>query len=105
MSDPLMIALIGAIGVVIGALITAIPAYLTQRRAQLLRECRLAVRDLKRFRDLEPMWAEELSSLKPGSNPLTETKRLHNRLEEKTGEGFGLYHQPAKIRKLLDQLE
>ena len=50
----------GPIATVVAAAIAAIVVVLTQRKKNLIKECRLAVADLKRFRQLEEIWAEEL---------------------------------------------
>jgi len=62
-------------------------------------ECRSAIEDLKRFRQLEDKWADELSSLK-GSSPKAERMRVRGLLTDKIGQ----YGEPARIDKLLRSL-
>ena len=88
----------------LGASITAIASYAAQRQSQLIRDCRLAVKDLRRFRDLEELWAEELSGFKHSTTPEAERRRLRDLLNVK-GDGIGDYGEPKKIQKLLDRLE
>jgi len=57
--------------------------YVAGRQTQLILDCRRAVKDLKRFRDLEEIWAEELSALK---HTTAETERLRmRRLQKERG--------------------
>jgi hypothetical protein len=93
-------ALWGAIGAVVGASIVGITTYVSQRQTQLMADCRSAIKDLKRFRQLEDKWAEEISTLKPGSLPEAERKRVRGLLNDKIGQ-FG---EPARIEKLLNRL-
>jgi len=92
-------ALWGAIGTVIGASITAVATYVSQRDLKLKARCRSAIEDLKRFRQLEDKWADELSRLK-GSSPEGERRRVRRLLRDKIGQ----YGQPAEIDKLLRSL-
>jgi hypothetical protein len=98
-------ALWGAVGAVVGASITVVGTYVAQRRSQLMADCRSAVKALKRFRRLDDIWAQELSSLKPGSTPERERRRVHTLLEKETGETIGQYGEPARIERLLDRLQ
>ena len=93
-------ALWGAIGTVTGASIVGITTYMSQRRQQLMADCRSAIQDLKRFRQLEDKWAEEFSMLKAGSSAEAERKRVRGLLDDKIGQ-FG---EPARIDKLLKRL-
>jgi hypothetical protein len=90
----------GAIATVLGAAIGAMALFLAQRHQERIRECRSAVRDLKRFRELEDIWAAEVMKLKPDSSAETERRRMRNMLIDKIGE-FG---EPRRIQKLIDRL-
>lgn len=95
-------AMVGLLGVVIGAIVSAGATYFALRQPILMKECRDAVRDLKRFRRLEDIWAAELAAaLGPDAKPESERLRMRRKLEEKIGD-FG---EPARIAKLLERLE
>jgi hypothetical protein len=90
----------GVIGTVVGASISAVATYVAQRQSQLMADCRSAIKDLKRFRQLEDIWAQELSSLKPNSSPEAERRRVRDLLGDKILQ----YGEPARINRLLDRL-
>lgn len=94
----------GVIGAVVGASISAVATYLaqrySQRQSELMTDCRSAIKDLKRFRELDDIWAEELSKLKPGTSPEGERRRVHGMLDDKILQ----YGERARINKLLDRL-
>jgi hypothetical protein len=52
-------AWLGAIAVVVGAIIGGVATSLSQREPQLMAECRSAIKDLKRFRQPEDKWSAE----------------------------------------------
>ena len=93
-------AMWGVIGTVGGALIGAVATYMAQRQPQLMADCRAAIKDLKRFRQLEDIWAQELSRLKLGSSPEAERRRVRDLLDDKILQ----YGEPARINKLLERL-
>ena len=92
----------GAVATVVGAAIGAIGFVVAQRQKRLIEDCRLAVRDLKRFRELEALWSEELSKLLK-SSPEAERKRM--RAMFPAGNRIGDYGEPQRIEKLLTRLK
>ena len=90
----------GAIATVVAAAMGAMALFLTQRHQEQIKECRSAVRDLQRFRELEDFWAAELQKFKPDSSAETERRRMRNLLTDKIGD-FG---EPRRIQKLIDRL-
>jgi hypothetical protein len=94
-------ALWGPIATVVAAAIGAVALVVTQRQKRLIEDCRLAIRDLKRFRDLEVLWSEELSNLLK-STPIAERKRMRGMLP--VGNKIGDYGEPQRIEKLLARL-
>ena len=92
------IATIGAAG------IAAIALYATHRRKELMKDCRLAVTDLQRFRELEELWAEELLKHSPGATS-AEAIRLRLRSMLPTDNAIGVYGEPKRIKKLLESLK
>src|SRR5450759_5692119 len=90
----------GPIATVVAAVITAIVIVVTRRQNELIKECRLAVADLKRFRQLETYWADELFKLKPDSSSANaERLRMRNMLSP--DDAIGVYGEPKRIEKLL----
>ena len=69
---------------VLAAAMGAMALFLTQRHQERIKECRSAIRDLKRFRELEDIWAAELLKFKLESSPETERRRMRNRLMTKS---------------------
>ena len=78
----------GAIATVFAAAMGAVALFLTQRHQERIKECRSAIRELRRFRELEDIWATELLKFKPDSSAETERRRMRNILTDKIGE-FG----------------
>jgi hypothetical protein len=67
-------------------------------------DCRLAIRDLKRFRQLEDIWAEELIKHRPdAASANAERIRLRGLLL--SGDAIGAYGEPKRIEKLLAHLK
>ena len=60
-------ALWGPIATVLAAAIGVGGLVVSQRQKILIKDCKLAIPDLKRFRDLEDLWAQELSALRKTS--------------------------------------
>ena len=92
------IATIGAAG------IAAIALYATHRQKELMKDCRLAVTDLQRFRELEELWAEELFKHSPGATS-AEAIRLRLRSMLPTDNAIGVYGEPKRIKRLLESLK
>ena len=91
----------GPIATVVAAAIAAIAVVLTQRKENLIKECRLAVEDLKRFRQLEEIWAKELVKYRPdSSSPNAERLRMRGKLSAPIGD----YGEPKRIERLLARL-
>ena len=93
----------GPIATVVAATIGAIAVYVTHRQKERLAECRLAVRDLQRFRELEELWAEELFKQSPSATS-AEAVRLRLRGLLPTDHAIGVYGEPKRIKKLLESL-
>ena len=91
----------GPIATIIAAGLGAAGLVIAQRQKTLIKDCRLAIRDLKRFRDLEQLWAEELSEHLQTS-PEAERKRMRGKLP--VGNRIGEYGEPSRIEKLLARL-
>ena len=66
-----------------------------------MKDCRLAVTDLQRFRELEELWAEELFKHSPGATS-TEAIRLRLRSMLPTDNAIGVYGEPKRIKRLLE---
>ena len=94
----------GPIAIVVAAAITAIALVVTQRQKTLIKECRPAVADLKRFRELETIWADELLKHKPDSSS-AKAERLRMRSLLSPHDAIGAYGQPKRIEQLLAQLK
>jgi hypothetical protein len=95
-------AMIGLLAAVVGAAIGAASTFFAQRQVFLMNDCRRAVRDLKRFRDLEDIWAEELAAQK-GGGVTPESERL--RMRKKLTEGIGQFGERRKIERLIERLD
>ncbi len=95
-------ALWGPIATVLAAAIGVGSLIVSQRRKMLIKDCKLAIRDLKRFRDLEDLWAEEVSVLRKTS-PEAERRRMRGKLPD--GNKIGEYREPIRIEKLLARLQ
>jgi len=93
-------AMWAALATVVGATIVGIATYMSRRQTQLLSDCRSAIRDLKRLRQLEDEWAKELARLNAGTSPEAERKRIRGMLKDRIGQ----YGEPARIDKLLERL-
>ena len=98
----------GAIATILGVIIAAAALIFTQRQNVVMQrqkilidDCRLAIRDLRRFRDLEALWSEELSRVL-NSTPEAERKRMRGKLPG--GNKIGDYGEPQRIDKLLARL-
>jgi len=79
-------ALWGPIAAVLAAAIGVAGLIFTQRQKDLIKDCKLAIRDLKRFRDLENLWAEEVSALRKTS-PEAERRRMRGKLPDSNKKG------------------
>ena len=91
----------------VGALASLWIARKDRKTKQLIAECRLAVRDLKRFRELEDRYASELAGLKR-----EKPEALRRRVRKYDGEELieerdriGTYGEPVRINKLLRLLD
>ena len=71
-------ALWGPIAAILVAAIGVAGLIFSQRQKMLIKDCKLAIRDLKRFRDLEDLWAEEISVLRKTS-PDAERRRMRGK--------------------------
>jgi hypothetical protein len=97
-------ALWGPVATIVAAAITAIALVVTQRKKNLIKDCRLAVADLRRFRQLETIWADELCKNKPDSSSAN-AERLRMRSMLPQDDAIGAYGEPKRIEKLLAQLK
>ena len=95
-------ALWGPIAAVLAAAIGVAGLIFTQRRNDLIKDCKLAIRDLKRFRDLEDIWAQEYSLLR-NTSPEAERRRMRGKLPD--GNKIGEYGERNRIEKLLARLQ
>jgi hypothetical protein len=97
---------IGAIGTILAAVVTAVAVVLVglkdKATRQLTADCRLAVRDLRRFRELEDLYAAELARLKGKKATATSVKlEMRGRLQTPIAD----YGEPARINRLLGRLD
>ena len=99
------------IGYVLAGLVAALASLWVARKdkktKQLMAECRLAVRDLKRFRELEDRYASELACLKREKPEALRRKMRKHDGEEVIEERdrIGTYGEPVRIDKLLRLLD
>ena len=96
---------VGAIGAILAAAVTALAVVVVGRRdkatKQLIADCRLAVRDLQRLRELEDLYAAELARLKGQKATTTSVKlEMRGRLQAPIAD----YGEPARINRLLERL-
>jgi hypothetical protein len=120
MSDGLWL---GALGVILAAVVTALATAwiakkdremkekiaakaremneLIARRELLIADCKLAARDLQRFRKLEDLYASELAQIK-GEKPETLRKKMRRQLKDV--DQIGDYGEPKRISNLVSRL-
>lgn len=98
---------VGALGVILGAAVTALATVWVGRKDKetknLIAACRRAVRDLERFRKLEDLYAAELAQIK-GEKAETVRKKMRRHEEIRTDK-IGDYGQPDRINKLARRLD
>jgi hypothetical protein len=94
-------ALWGPIATVLAAAIGVGGLIVSQRQKMLIKDCKLAIPDLKRFRELEDLWAQELSTLRKTS-PEAERRRMRGKLPD--GNKMGEYGERQRIERLLARL-
>lgn len=94
----------GAIGAVTAAIITAVALLYTtgrdKRTNRLLTDCRNAMQDMVMLRDLEMVYAEDMSKHVEGTAEAIRLKYRKDHIPD-----IGDYGQPQKIAKLLKRLE
>ena len=94
----------GAVATILAAVIAAAAVVMVGLREKatkrLIADCRLAVRDLQRFRQLEDLYATEVAQFK-GETPTAVKREMRGRLQSPIAN----YGEPARIEKLLGLLD